>query len=441
MEEQIVNSLSVGKGEKTAILDKKASRKAVIAAAIGNTLEWYDMAIYAYFAPVFSGLIFPNSDPVASLLLTFAVFALGFVVRPLGGFLFGPYGDKYGRKKALSLAIILMGVSTFLIGVLPTYGQIGMAAPILLVLFRMAQGFSAGGEWGSNTSFIVEYAPEGKRGFFGSWTQVSTAGGSLLGALVAFAVTSLFPEEAVNAWAWRIPFILGIVISIFGYYLRTKLDETPKFKELSKKEVHSKTPLKDLFKYHKKDLFIIFGFTVHWTSSYYLLLNYMPTYVKTVMKIPYNVALLINVIVLAFFILIVPLIGALSDKIGRKPILIVSAFGFIVFSYPLFTLMADAGLFLIIVCQLILALFLACFSGPGPAAIAELTSTRVRSSALSIGYNTATAAFGGTAPFIATYLISITGNNFSPTFYVIGCAAITLVVLFLLRDPFKEPLK
>jgi len=441
MAEVLEKPVQLGGGNKGPNLDRKKSRKAVVAATIGNTLEWYDMAIYAYFAPAIAELFFPNADPVASLLMTFAVFAIGFIVRPLGAFIFGPYGDKFGRKKALSLAIILMGVATFLIGVLPTYAQIGVFAPLLLVVFRMIQGLSAGGEWGSNTSFIVEYAPETKRGFFGSWNQVSTAGGSLLGALVAFTITAIFPEEAVNTWAWRIPFILGILICIFGYYLRTQLDETPKFQELGEKKVQSKTPLRDLFKYHKKDVFITFGFTVHWTGSYYLLLNYMPTYIKTELNMPYNTALFINVIVLTFFIALVPLIGILSDKIGRKPLLITSTLGFILLSYPLFTIMSDGGLAVVILCQLALALFLACYSGPGPAAIAELTSTRVRSSALSIGYNTAAAAFGGTAPFIATYLISVTGNIFSPTFYVIGCGLLTFFVLLTLKETAKVPLK
>ncbi len=419
----------------------KDARKAVVAAAIGNTLEWYDMAVYAYFAPVISGLFFPNSDPIASLLLTFAVFAIGFIIRPLGAIIFGPYGDRVGRKKALSLAIILMGVATFAIGILPTYEQIGIFAPILLVLARLAQGLSAGGEWGSNTSFIVEYAKDGKRGFYGSWNQVSTAGGSLLGSIVAAILTNVFTQEELSGWAWRIPFIIGIAICLFGYYLRTKIEETPQFESVSKTEQVSKTPLRDLLKNHPKDALVTFGFTVHWTASFYLLLTYMPSYISKVMKLPYNQALLSNVIVLFFFISIVPFVGWLSDKIGRKPLLIASTLGFALFSYPLFSFMAGSGFMVILLSQMILAVFLACYSGPGPAAIAELTSTRVRSSALSIGYNTAVAAFGGTAPFIATYLVSATGNKLSPTFYVIGCALITLIVLTRLKETFKDPLK
>jgi MHS family proline/betaine transporter-like MFS transporter len=270
---------------------------------------------------------------------------------------------------------------------------------------------------------------------------VSTAGGSLLGSIVAAILTNVVTPETLSAWAWRIPFIIGIVICVFGYYLRAKLDETPEFESASKKEQVSKTPLLDLIKKHPKDLFVTFGFTVHWTASFYLLLTYMPSYISNVMKLPYNLALLSNVIVLFFFITIVPFVGALSDKIGRKPLLITSTLGFILLSYPLFSLMSHSGFVMIVLCQMVLAVFLSAFSGPGPAAIAELTSTRIRSSALSIGYNTAVAAFGGTAPFIATYLVSVTDNKLSPTFYVIGCALITFLVLIRLKETFKEPLK
>ena len=439
-----MENVNIGSNQQKAsveVTSSKQSGKAVLAAAIGNTLEWYDMAVYAYFAPVISTLFFPNTDRLASLLMTFAVFAVGFIVRPLGAWLFGPYGDKVGRKKALSLAIFLMGISTFAIGILPTYGQIGIIAPILLVIARLVQGISAGGEWGSNTSYIVEYAQQGKRGFFGSWNQVSTAGGSLLASIIAAILTYSFAQETLNSWAWRIPFILGIFICIFGYYLRSKLDETPEYQSIKKSEKVSNTPLRDLFKYHKKDVFVTFGFTVHWTGSFYLLLNYMPTYLSNSLNLPYNLALLANVIVLVFFVSIVPVIGALSDRIGRKPILITSTLGFIILSYPLFLLMSNSGFVIVVLGQLVLAIFLACYSGPGPAAIAELTSTRIRSSALSIGYNTAVALFGGTAPFIATYLISATGNNLSPTFYVIGCAVITFVVLLGIKETYKEPLK
>jgi MFS transporter, MHS family, proline/betaine transporter len=436
---QGTNTKVMGKEEQKAA--RKEARKAVVAGTFGNIMEWYDWAIYGYFAPVIGKLFFPSADPLASLLLTFAVFAIGFIMRPLGALIFGPYGDRVGRKKALSLAVILMGASTFIMGILPTYSQIGIAAPILLVLARLLQGLSAGGEWGSGTSFIVEYAPSNRRGFFGSWQQFSTGGGLLLGSITAALLTSAFAPDTLNAWAWRIPFVLGIVVGVIGLYLRLRIEETPKFQSVAKSEKVSKTPLIETFKKHPKEIFIAMGFTVHWTASYYLLLTYMPTYITKVMKLPMNLALISNVVVIIFFISIIPVMGYLSDRFGRKPLLLVSTIGFAILAYPLFSVMADAGLGMIILCQMILAVFIAAFSGPGPAAIAELFPTEVRASALSVGYNIAVAAFGGTAPFIATYLISATGNNLSPTYYVIACAIITTLVLFRIRETYRDELK
>jgi MHS family proline/betaine transporter-like MFS transporter len=419
---------------------KRKRRKAVIAGTIGNVLEWYDYSIYGYMAPVIGALFFPSSDPIATLLITFAVFALGFLMRPLGAVILGPYGDRVGRKKALSIAIILMGGATLMIGVLPTYQQIGIMAPILLVLARLLQGFSTGGEWGSGTAFIVEYASPGRRGLTGSWQQFSTGAGLLLGSLTATIITSTVSGEALSAWGWRIPFLLGILVAGVGFYLRWQIEETPKFQTIAKEEVAS-TPLLDSIKNHPKQILKAFGFAMHWAASYYLLLTYMPTYVSKVIKLPLSLALLSNVIVLLFFIAIVPLMGYLSDRIGRKPLLLASTIGFAVFSYPIFAMMSGGGFAIIVLSQMILAVFVACFSGPGPAAISELFPTKVRASALSIGYNLSTAIFGGTAPFVATYLIKVTGNNFSPTFYVICLSLVTMLVVIGTKETYKDPLQ
>jgi len=416
-------------------------KKAVVAGTFGNIMEWYDWAIYGYFAPILGQLFFPASDPLASLLLSFAVFAVGFIIRPLGALFFGPYSDRVGRKKALSLAVILMGISTFVMGILPTYEQIGILAPILLVIARLVQGLSAGGEWGNGTTFIVEYAPESKRGFYGSWQQFSTGMGLLVGSVVATVFTSIFSLEELSAWAWRIPFLLGIIVGIIGFYLRMRIDETPKYKQIAEDTNLSKKPLLDALKYHPKEFFIAIGFTIHWTASYYLLLTYMPTYVSKVVKLPMSLALLCNVIVIFFFVSLVPVMGWLSDRFGRKPLLISSTIGFALLSYPLFSIMEHSGFAVILLFQMLLSVFEAAYSGPGPAAIAEVFPTNVRASALSVGYNIAVAAFGGTAPFISTYLISVTGENTSPTYYVIACAIISMLVLFRIKETYKEPLK
>ncbi|MBA4494324.1 MFS transporter [Paenactinomyces guangxiensis] len=417
------------------------AKKAVIAGTFGNIMEWYDWAIYGYFAPVIGQLFFPATDALASLLLSFAVFAVGFIMRPLGALFFGPYSDRVGRKKALSLAVILMGISTFVMGILPTYEQIGILAPILLVIARLVQGLSAGGEWGSGTSFIVEYAPESKRGFYGSWQQFSTGAGLLVGSVVATVFTTIFSPQELSAWGWRIPFLLGIIVGIVGLYLRMRIDETPKYKEIAKDTKVSKKPLLDTLKNHPKEILIAIGFTIHWTVSYYLLLTYMPTYISKVVNLPMSLSLLSNVIVITFFISLVPVMGWLSDRLGRKPVLISSTIGFALLSYPLFSLIEHSSFVIILLSQMLLAIFEAAYSGPGPAAIAEVFPTKIRASALSVGYNISVAAFGGTAPFIATYLISATGDNTSPTYYVIACAVISMLVLFGIKETYKEPLK
>ncbi|MDR7316612.1 metabolite/H+ symporter [Brevibacillus nitrificans] len=420
--------------ELTYPSEPKEIRKAVIAGAIGNVLEMYDWAIYGLYASIISNQFFPATDPTASLLLTFAVFAVGFIMRPLGSLYFGPLGDRVGRKKALSVSVIMMAIGTVLIGILPDYNQIGIAAPLLLVLARLIQGFSAGGEWGGSTTFLVEYAPKTKRGLYGSFQQVSTAGGVLLAALVSLAFSLAMTPETLESWGWRLPFIIGVVPGILGLYLRLKVDETPKFKEIEKVQEKVKMPLKEIVTKYPIPLLKSIGFTIHWTVSYYIFINYMPAYMNKVLNLPYSTALAVNVTVLVFFIMMIPIMGALSDRYGRKPLLIGSCLGFIVLSYPMFLLIGKEGILFVLLPQLVLAIFESMYSGTGPTALAELFPTKVRNTALSVGYNLAVAIFGGTAPFIATYMISVTESKISPTYYLIACSIVTLLVLLKLKE-------
>jgi len=424
-----------------AIAREEESTAAVVAGVIGNVLEWFDFGVYGFFASVIGRQFFPSSDPVAFLLATFAVFAVGFFFRPLGALVFGHYGDRAGRRNALAATVMLMAISTFAIGVMPTYTGIGVWAPILLVVARLAQGLSAGGEWGGATSFIVEYAPENRRGYIGSFQQVSVAAGFLLGSLTGALVTSTMAPEAVLRWGWRLPFLFGIVVGAVGLYMRLGLPDTPKFREIAQAGQVAKSPLAETLKTHPREVLLSMGFTVLWTVAYYVLLTYMPTYLSQVVKLPLNRALISNSVALVFFVIVIPLLGALSDRIGRKPLLILSAIGFLLFTYPLFILLSGGNFLTIVLAQMAYALILACFSGPGPAALAEIFPTRVRYSALSIGYNIAVMAFGGTAPFIATWLISVTHNSMAPTFYVIVSAFITLVAIISLKESYKEVLK
>lgn len=421
--------------------ERGEARKAVTAGAIGNFVEWYDFSVYGFFAVAIGAQFFPSDDPVASLLATFAVFAIAFFMRPLGAFVFGHYGDRLGRRGALATAVILMGVATMMIGVLPGYGQIGVLAPILLVFARLLQGFSAGGEWGGAASFMVEYAPPGSRGLYGSWQQFSIVAGLLTGSGMGGLLGLILSEGALNAWGWRIPFIFGAVLGAVGLYLRLRLEDTPEFRKIEAKEEVESAPIKESFTTHRGAALTAIGFTMAWTVSYYILLTYMPTYVSSTLGLPLSQALMSNAIGLVVLMVLIPFTGMLSDRIGRKPLLISFAALIAVLTYPLFLLIGTQILALIILGQVLFGVIIALFSGPGPAALVEMFPTNVRYSALGISYNLAVALFGGTAPFIATFLISRTGSNLSPTFYLIAAAVVTLIVVSRIKETFREPLR
>jgi len=417
------------------------NREAVIAGVIGNILEWYDFAVYGYLASTISGLFFPSSDRIASLLATYLVFGVGFVMRPVGALLFGVYGDRHGRRKALSAVIFLMAVSTLAIGLLPTYDKVGVLAPILLVLARLLQGLSAGGEWGGSTAYIVEYAPEGRRGFVGSWQQFSVGGGFLLGSLCATVLSFTLSPEAVASWGWRVPFLLGILVGGLGAYMRWRLPDTPKYSEIAQQRAVAATPLADAVRQYPRETLIAFGITLHNTVAYYISLIYMTGYLIDVGKLPKPTAQLIGTICLAVFVTLIPFAGMLSDRLGRRPQLMVSCIGFALLGYPFFLLGSSGRVELAFLAQLLMVVFLSLYAGSCPAAYAELFPTRVRYTALSIGYNIAVAIFGGFAPFIATWLIRETGNPLAPAFYVIAAAVITFVILTRIRETAFEPLK
>jgi MHS family proline/betaine transporter-like MFS transporter len=421
--------------------DAATAKKAVTAGAIGNFVEWYDYSVYGFFATVIASQFFPSEDRVASLLATFAVFAVAFFMRPVGAFVFGHYGDTIGRRNTLAAAVIMMGIATLMIGVLPSYAQIGVLAPILLVVARLLQGFSAGGEWSGSAAFMVEYAPENKRGLYGSWQQVSIVAGLLVGSAMGGLLGTVLSEDALNAWGWRIPFILGMVVALVGLYLRLRVEDTPAFRIIEEKEEITEAPVKESFTAHWRESLTAIGFTVAWTVAYYILLTYMPTYVSETLGIPLTQALLSNAIGLVVLMALIPFTAALSDRIGRKPLLIAFSALIALLTYPLFLLASTQVLAFIVLAQVLFGVIISLFSGPGPAALVEMFPTNVRYSALGVSYNIAVAAFGGTAPFIATYLISRTGSNFSPGFYLIAAAVVTLIVVSTMKETYREPLR
>jgi len=413
------------------------ARRAILAAVIGNVLEWYDFAVYAYMATIIAKQFFPAKDEITSLLSTFAAFGVGFVVRPLGGIVIGRLGDVRGRKAALILTIVLMAIGTVMIGLTPSYASIGIAAPLLILIARLLQGFSAGGEWGGATAFIVEWAPAGRRGLFGSLQQSSVAFGLLLGSGIAAAVSTLFSAETVEGWAWRIPFLLGGLLAPIGLYMRRNIEETPMFVQVARQAV-APAASSSAWRLAGRAL----GFTVLWTVSYYIVLSYMPTFLQKQVGLPRTQALWATTAGLLLLVLAAPALGYLSDRIGRKPLLLTACVAFVLLPYPLFTwMLSQPSLAIAIVVQLMLALAIAVFSGPGPAAIAEIFPTAVRSTWMSAGYSIAVAVFGGFAPFIATWLIARTGNPVSPSFYVIAAAVVSMAVIAGMEETAGKPLR
>jgi MHS family proline/betaine transporter-like MFS transporter len=414
---------------------------AVGAGTAGNILEWFDYGIYGQLAAIISAIFFPSKDPLTSLLYTFVVFGVGFVMRPIGGMVFGHVADKYGRKIALSWTIIIMAGSTFVMGLIPPFARIGVVAPLMLAACRLLQGFSTGGEWGGATAFIVEYAPENRRGFYGSFQQVSNIGGVMLGSLTAVILTYTLSQPSLVAWGWRLPFVFGITLGVIGWYMRTKLEDTPAYKKVEDSKQVEKSPIKTAFGSNLVGIIKAMGLTAIWTVAYYILLIFMPTYINKMLKIPLNRSLLSNFFSFILLLLLMPFFGHLSDKIGRKPILLTSCLGYAVCTYPLFVWIGDGNFLKLVIAQLILGVFLAMFSGAGIAFSAEIFPTAVRVSTLSIGYNIMVAAAGGMAPFIATYLIKVTGNNVAPAFYVVAAAIISGISILTLPETYNKPLK
>ncbi len=424
------------------IVTARAARAPIVAGTIGNVVEWYDFAVYAYFASTIGGLFFPSGIPGRSLLLSFAVFGVGFFMRPLGGLFFGHYGDTRGRRNALAATIILMGISTFLIGVLPIYDDIGLLAPIALVVLRLLQGFSAGGEWAGVAAFLVEHAHPRRRGLTGSWQQVSVGAGFLAGSAVATVLTSTMQPEELLGWGWRLPFLFGLVVAAVGLYLRLGIEDTPRFVALERSGQVARAPVAEAFVHHRRQLLTVVGFTLSGTVAYYVFLVYFPTYASTVLGLPLRSASAINTIGLGLFLVLVPLVGALSDRIGRKPLLLAHAAGCAALAYPIFLMMDSARSFAaILAAQCVGIVLQALFSGPTPAAYAEMFPTRVRYTAISVPYNLAVAGFGGTAPFLATYLVSTTGSHLSFTLYLIAAAVVSFLVYLFLPETHRSELR
>ena len=425
--------------------ERKALRRAATASFMGNFVEWFDYAAYGYLATIIALTFFPQTDAATGLLATFAVFALSFVVRPVGGLVWGHFGDKYGRRSALSWSILIMTVSTFCIGILPGYDLIGLWAPALLLLIRLVQGFSASGEYAGASAFLAEYAPEGKRGFYTSIVPASTAAGLLFGAVFVAALHEWMSVETLHEWGWRLPFLLAAPFGLVGRYIRMSLQDSPKFLEMEQrleaKECATHAPIRELLTVHRRSVMIGIGATCLNAVAFYLLLSYMPTYLSMEMGMSERDSFIASTVSLATYIGLIFLMGKLSDRFGRKTMLVMASVLFLGLTFPLFSLLGNSSLIVILMIQIAFGAILAMNDGTLPCFLAEIFPTRVRYSGFAFSFNIANALFGGTAPFIATWLIHMTGNKMAPAWYLLAAAAVALVAMLASRETAHKALQ
>ncbi|AKJ13477.1 MFS transporter [Streptomyces incarnatus] len=424
------------------VTDPALVKRAVKAAALGNAMEWFDFGVYSYIAVTLGKVFFPSGNPTAQLLSTFGAFAAAFLVRPLGGMVFGPLGDRVGRQKVLALTMIMMAAGTFAIGLIPSYASIGVGAPLLLLAARLVQGFSTGGEYAGASTFIAEYAPDKKRGFFGSWLEFGTLAGYIGGAGLVTLMTALLSSHDLVAWGWRIPFLIAGPMGIIGLYLRMRLEETPAFAaEVEKAEAaRPKVPLREMIAGQWKALLLCMGLVLVFNVTDYMLLSYMPSYLTSELKYDETHGLLVVLGVMALMMIVQPFAGALTDRIGRRPVIAAGCAGFLLLSVPALLLIRQGSLLAVGLGMGALGLLLVCFTAAMPAALPALFPTRVRYGSLSIGFNVSVSLFGGTTPLVVTALIGVTGNMMMPAYYMMAAAVIGGFAVWRMSESAGRPL-
>ncbi|MFF0837026.1 MULTISPECIES: glycine betaine/L-proline transporter ProP [unclassified Streptomyces] len=433
------------------VTDEAAVKRATKAAALGNAMEWYDFGIYSYLASTIGQVFFPSASGTAQLLSTFATFAVAFLVRPVGGMVFGPLGDKLGRKRILAATMIMMAVGTFAIGLIPSHDAIGLWAPALLILFRLVQGFSTGGEYGGASTFIAEYAPDKRRGYFGSFLEFGTLAGYVGASGLVVVLSSFLSDDQMLHWGWRVPFLVAAPLGLIGLYLRLKLDETPAFRKLEggqgkateaadAVETSAAGDLGKIFTRHWRPLLLCLALVAAYNITDYMLLSYMPTYLSDELGYGTNHGLLILLVVMVLQMCVINQVGRLSDRFGRKPLLMTGMLGFLFLSVPSFLLIRQGSVVLIALGLVLMGLSLVAMLGTMSAALPAIFPTHVRYGSLAVAYNLSTSLFGGTTPLVITALIGAFGTNLMPAYYATAAAVVGVVAVLCMKETANEPL-
>jgi len=431
------------------IVDDAKMRKAITAAALGNAMEWFDFGVYGFVAYVLGKVFFPDASPSVQMIAALATFSVPFLIRPLGGLFFGALGDKYGRQKVLAATIVIMSLSTFAIGLIPSYASIGIWAPILLLLAKMAQGFSVGGEYTGASIFVAEYAPDRKRGFLGSWLDFGSIAGFVLGAGVVVLISTILGEQQFEEWGWRLPFFLALPLGIIGLYLRHALEETPAFQQHVEQLEHGdreglaggpKVSFKEVATKHWRSLMTCIGVVAATNVTYYMLLTYMPSYLTHNLHYSENHGVLIIIAIMVGMLFVQPLIGFVSDKIGRKPFIVVGSICLFLFAVPAFMLINSGKIGLIFAGLLVLAVILNFFIGVMASTLPAMFPTHIRYSALASAFNVSV-LIAGLTPTAVAWLVESTNNLYMPAYYLMVIAVVGLVTGLTMKETANKPLR
>ncbi|MBN3816504.1 glycine betaine/L-proline transporter ProP [Paraburkholderia sp. Se-20369] len=438
-------SRSPGSLGDVTIVNQALLRRAVGAMALGNAMEWFDFGVYSYIAVTLGKVFFPSSNPSAQLIATFGTFAAAFLVRPIGGMVFGPLGDRIGRQRVLAMTMIMMAAGTFAIGLIPSYASIGIMAPALLLVARLVQGFSTGGEYGGAATFIAEFATDKRRGFAGSFLEFGTLAGYILGAGTVAALTASLSQEQLLAWGWRVPFFIAGPLGLVGLYIRMKLEETPAFKkEAEAREADEKTrpkqPFVPLLAQQWRPLLQCVGLVLIFNVTDYMALSYLPSYLSATLHFNESNGLFLVLLVMVLMMPMTLFAGHLSDRVGRKPVMMFGCVGLLVLAIPALLLVRTGAMLPVFGGMLILGALLSTFTGVMPSALPALFPTKIRYGALAIGFNVSVSLFGGTTPLVAAWLVDRTGDLMMPAYYLMGASVIGIVSVLALRETARQPL-